>query len=84
MADKGYLDSSCVTPDKIPESFRAWHKEIRDRHENVNKRIKQFSTVSAVFRHNRDLHVHFLFACANLAQLMITNGVQVCTIDSIK
>ena len=76
VADGGYRDASCVTPASVPSDLRNWHRDIRAR------RIKQFSAVSAVFRHYLDLHEHCFFACANLAQLMISNGQPLFTVDS--
>lgn len=47
---------------------------IRSRHETVNKRIKDFSILSQVYRHKLIDHCHVFRAVVVLTQLAIENG----------
>lgn len=50
------------------------HEYIRARHEQTNGRIDRFNCVSCVFRHDRELHVHFFHAAVVVVQLEIIHG----------
>ena len=47
---------------------------VRARHETVNKRIKQFSSLSGIFRHDLDLHSDFVYAACVITQISIEMG----------
>ena len=71
IADKGYEDDKCVYfsedmayPDHLFSACRA-------RHENMNRRIKQFNVAGQRFRHCISLHSICFHAVANISQLMI-------------
>lgn len=47
---------------------------VRARHETVNKRIKQLSSLSGIFRHDLDAHSDFVYAACVLTQISISMG----------
>ena len=47
---------------------------VRARHETVNKRIKQLSSLSGIFRHDLDAHSDFVHAACVLTQISISMG----------
>ena len=74
IADQGYRDNRCdYLPDDLAFPDKLYFK-CRARHENANKRIKQFNVAAYRFRHEKSLHGICFHAAANLAQLMIENG----------
>ncbi|ETV85559.1 hypothetical protein H257_03267 [Aphanomyces astaci] len=74
LGDKGYNDPNYfIYPCPQLQNPRR-HKDIMARHEIVNKRMKQFSVLSRVFRYSIDLHPKCFHAVANLTQLSMENG----------
>lgn len=74
IADRGYRDEKCVyLPNDLIYADNLY-SSVRARHENANRRIKQFNIISNRFRHDLSLQHFCFFAAANLAQLMIENG----------
>ena len=71
LADKGYLDYKCVQGGVVSEDFV---RHARARHENLNRRLKQFNVLSHRFRHSLDFHSDCFFAVASLTQIDIENG----------
>jgi len=70
LADGGYRDSDYF---ENPNGDQQ-KKKILARHETVNGRIKQFSCMKNIFRHDLHLHPSFFHAVVHLTQLMIENG----------
>jgi len=74
IAGRGYRDEKCVyLPSDLMYEDRLY-SSVRARHENANRRIKQFNAITNKFRHNISLHHLCFFAAANLSQIMIENG----------
>ena len=48
--------------------------KVRARHETANKRIKQFSALSGIFRHNLNAHSDFVYAAVVITQISIEMG----------
>lgn len=73
IADGGYSDGGqfSVTPNGLNTDEQYMQSVCRSRHETVNKRFKQFSVISGVFRHDVDLHGKCFHAVANLTQMAI-------------
>ena len=69
IADRGYSDDSCLTPNKSSESGHALAGELRARHEGVNGRLKTFAILRHRFYHNRSKHVLCFHAVAKVTQL---------------
>ena len=47
---------------------------VRARHETVNKRIKQFASISGIFRHSLKHHLDFVHAAVVITQIVIESG----------
>ena len=47
---------------------------MRARHETVNKRIKQFSSLAGIFRHDLDAHSDFVYAACVITQIALEMG----------
>ena len=71
VADDGYND----------RNYFIHNKKIMARHETVNRRLKQFSVLNQVFRHQRHLHPQCVHAVANITQVMIANGERLYYLD---
>ena len=70
IADKGYTDDSCITPDTIFSPVRKrMHKLFCARHKTVNKRLKQFAVLTTRFRHSVSYHGLCFHAVARITQL---------------
>lgn len=69
LADKGYGDNRCLTPKTISSPISpVLHEAFADRHETVNKRLKDFLVLRRLFRHDRSLHGLCFHAVANVVQ----------------
>lgn len=72
LGDKGYRDANFFilpTP-----NTKDTHGRIMARHETVNKRLKQFKSLSHPFRHDLKKHPMVFDAVVNATQLMLENG----------
>ena len=47
---------------------------VRARQETAHKRMKQFGSLSGIFRHDLDLHSNFVYAVATLTQIIFEMG----------
>ena len=56
-------------------------KEIMARHETLNGRLKQFSCLHDIFRHDLSLHPLYFNAVVNLTQMMIEHGEPLYSVD---
>jgi len=77
IADKGYQGESSriITPvAQTGHPMNRQHKLIMARHEHINKRIKDFSCMSGVWRHGWQSHVLMFYAVVALTQIKIENG----------
>ncbi len=54
--------------------YREIHGRIRARHETINRRFKQFSILTATFRHSLNLPGYLLHAIANLSYVSMELG----------
>lgn len=86
-ADDGYIGSAPQYV-KCPGSVaNLAHREemqqrVRNRHETVNRRFKQFRILKEVFRHDPRLHWCVFTAIAVLTQISIENGDELFDIDN--
>lgn len=70
IADKGYTDDMCLTPDSMDSPIASeLHAEFRARHETANERLKQFAVLKENFRHDISFHGICFDAVANITQL---------------
>ncbi len=74
LANKGYPDERCLKSHEVPAEYKSLHEEIRARHASVNRRFKQFSILTATFRHSLDLHGYVFHVIANLTHVAIQLG----------
>jgi hypothetical protein len=83
LADLGYRDSNFfITPKNLGEFLTpSRHKFIMQRHETINRRLKQFSILRNTFRHAIKKHPICFRAIANLVQLSMINGEPLFQID---
>lgn len=72
VADKGYKNDRCFY--NIPNHPESFSSRIRARHETVNRRLKHFSVLGSMFRHDISLHSACFHAALNLTQLMISHS----------
>lgn len=70
IADNCYTNSKYLTPSTSPDALAHIFSTIRAGQENVNRRIKQFQSVSRVFRHNLKLHGLVFHATAKSPAIM--------------
>ena len=69
VADKGYSDEVCITPDTISTPIEAsLLSALRARHETANKRLKQFGLLTAKFRHDSSFHAVCFHPVARITQ----------------
>ena len=68
IADRGYKHAKCVYS---LAGFESLSSSLRARHEVVNRRLKHFSVLRTVFRHDLSVHSMCFHAVANITQLMI-------------
>ncbi len=87
-ADDGYA-ASAPHHVKCPRSQAAndiereeMQQRVRNRHETVNRRFKQFRIMKEIFRHDLTLHQSVFAAVAVLTQISIENGDELFEIDN--
>lgn len=69
MADLGYTDLDYfIIPTDQNESC---HRRVMNRHETVNKRLKQFNVLNHPFRHDLIKHRLCFYSVVNITQLII-------------
>lgn len=73
ITDDGYTDPKCVQISSVPKDSRKAHYEIRAKHENVNRRLKQFLVLEKRFRHDIWFHTVCFHAVAKISQLCMEN-----------
>jgi hypothetical protein len=77
-ADEGYrghLDKiKCPGNDANPAENWAMQGRVRACHETLNGRLKNWGSLSQVFRHHIMMHGDVFRACAVVMQLTIENG----------
>lgn len=71
FAYRGYGDMTCHTPNKFFGTDKTMASNIRARHEMENGKIKQWSVISSVFRHNGKNHSFCFYAVAQIVQLFL-------------
>jgi hypothetical protein len=76
LADGGYNDQRtyCETPTGHNNSDQRMKQVARARHETINRRLKQFTILSQVYRNDRKKHMFVFHAICNIVQLDITIG----------
>ena len=88
-ADDGYR---AADPEKVKSKSGFSHRysseekldvknRVRARHETVNKRIKQFASLSSIFRHDLVKHSDFVYASVVLTQICIEMGEPLFQVD---
>ena len=78
LADGGYRDGNQYfeTPNGLHNPDQRMKAAARARHETINRRLKQWTVLSKVFRHDMDKHGLCFHAVANISHmLMSTSGV---------
>ena len=68
IADRGYRDEVCVTPDSNPRNEQL--SRIRARGEAANGRLKNFFVLSHCFRHDLSKHSTCFYAVLSMFQLL--------------
>ena len=76
-ADKGYRGESSKI--RVANVYQTLHEKkqkdrARNRHETLNKRLKQFGILGKKYRHKLEDHRLYFDCCAVLTQLSIENG----------
>eukprot|EP00171_Calliarthron_tuberculosum_P001902 IDg1902t1 len=66
-----YADERCIQPPGSHDHLHSTYSLLRGRHENMNKRLKQFFVLRHRFRHDIDLHVFCFHAVLNVTALML-------------
>ena len=77
QADLGYPGEprTIIMPNqRDTQQVKLLKKEVRSRHEHVNKRLKQFQVLQQRFRHPVDKHKACFTAVAVITQIAIENG----------
>ena len=77
QADLGYRGEAltAIIPNEFDsKAIQKLKTDVRARHETVNKRFKQFSALSHVFRHELEKHKSVFEAVAVITQIAIGNG----------
>ena len=75
VADRGYRgDVSVVIPDYGTDDQQEAMNTARARHETVNGRLKQWSSMKFCFRHAKEKHHHVFRAVVCIEQLKIMHG----------
>ena len=78
ITDFGYRGepSKISLPDDglVSHDDRVAASKARARHEALNGKLKRFSSLKQVFRHNRDKHQYFFRAAITVLQLLLNHG----------
>lgn len=71
VADGGYRDGGTygITPSGLRDEQQKRQGKIRARHETINSRLKEWKSLSGVFRHKLRLHFYVFMSIANVTQL---------------
>ena len=72
-ADRGHQDRICFAQAKSGLVHCKGRKNIIDRHQNYNHRVKSFDSLSGTFRHDVLKH-HILHTVATIVQIDIETG----------
>ena len=79
-ADDGYIGESpfrAKVPKAVlsrPSEADAFQKRVQGRHETINSRLKAYTILQSVYRHDITQHGYVFCAVAVLVQLSIKNG----------
>lgn len=71
LADRGYPDFLCRTPDNLPSHELGVAAAIRARHETLNGRLKVFSVLRERYRHRKETHVLCLNSIVNITAVVL-------------
>lgn len=71
VSDNGYSDQKCVRAVHCSEDQQKVHKNLRARHETVNRRLKAFSCLRNRFRHALEKHYLVFGAVVKFVQIDI-------------
>lgn len=71
ISDNGYADERCIQPPGQAHPNHSSFARVRARHENMNRRLKQFGVLSQRFRHDISKHKFCFIAVANLTNLTL-------------
>lgn len=71
IADCGYSDVKCVTPDDLHGRRKRIASRLRARHEIINGRIKNYGIMRHRFRHDVIKHRYCFRAVANIVNLSL-------------
>ena len=77
IADKVYkgMPAQIITPiEEENSNFNRQHKLIMARHEHINKRVKDFMSMSDTWRHGWEAHIPTFYAVIALTQINLENG----------
>jgi hypothetical protein len=77
IADKGYRGEATKIVTPVAQNghpMNRQHKLIMARHEHINKRIKDFTLMSRVWRHGWQSHILAFYAVVSLTQIKLENG----------
>lgn len=74
--DNGYGGIRCDTPGKFAPTReqKQIKKDVRARHETINRKFKQFGCLKQVWRHKLEDHRKVFGAVATITQISIENG----------
>lgn len=71
VADSGYRSNLYfVNPTNVCEDMKITFKQIRARHERVNRRFKMWGALKGKFRHGLDKHYLVFISIANITQII--------------
>ena len=74
IADRGCKDGRCFMQAKTGSLHHKGRQNMLARHENVNRRVKCFDSLSGTFRHDVSKHHVFFHAVVNIVQIAIETG----------
>ena len=74
VTDKGYGGPEVLSRDDIPHHLKHLHNLYKARQETVNKRFKNFTVLSQVFRNGHYEHADCFFAVASIVQVLLQHG----------
>ena len=71
VADRGHKDGRCFVQAKTGSLRHKRRQNMLARHENVNRRVKSFDSLSGAFRHDVSKHHVCFHAVVNIVQIAI-------------
>ena len=74
IVDKGYkgVPTQIITPiEEENSNFNRQHKLIMARHEHINKRVKDFKSMSDTWRYGWEAHIPTFYAVISLTQIKL-------------